>query len=79
MAVPSVPTDRFPRKIAPEAARRARLAASNPDPDRRHERRALTPNELARLIEAAESGAVVLKLAGPDRRAGRTADGRVPR
>jgi integrase len=43
------------------------LTSPNPDADRRHERRALAPEELARLIEAAESGPVVLKTTGPDR------------
>src|SRR5262249_24512709 len=47
----------------------AHLTAPNPDPDLRHERRALAPEELARLIRAAESGPVVFKTAGPDRAA----------
>jgi integrase len=45
------------------------LTSPNPDADRRHERRALTPEDLARLIQAAESGPVVLKTTGPDRAA----------
>jgi integrase len=45
------------------------LTSPNPDADRRHERRALAPEELARLIQAAETGPVVLKLSGPDRAA----------
>ena len=35
--------------------------------DRRHDRRALTDEELARLIRAAEQGPVVLRMTGPDR------------
>lgn len=41
----------------------------NPDADRRHERRALTPDELLRLFQAAERGPVVLKVSGSDRAA----------
>src|SRR3954451_1421513 len=47
----------------------AHLTSLNPDADRRHERRALTPEELARLIKAAETGPVVLKTTGSDRAA----------
>ena len=47
----------------------AHLTSQNPDADRRHERRALPPEELARLIQAAASGPVVLKTSGPDRAA----------
>ena len=47
----------------------AHLTSPNPDADRRHERRALTPEEQARLIRAAEAGPVVLKTTGPDRAA----------
>src|SRR5207244_11235050 len=47
----------------------AHLTSQNPDADRRHERRALTPDELARLFLAAERGGVVLKTKGPDRAA----------
>lgn len=47
----------------------AHLTPPNPDPDRRHERRALTPDEAAQLIQAAERGPVVFKLTGPDRAA----------
>ncbi|HMB05426.1 MAG TPA: hypothetical protein VKP69_17025 [Isosphaeraceae bacterium] len=39
----------------------------NVDADRRHLRRALTPDEAARLIRAAESGPVVMGMTGPDR------------
>jgi integrase len=45
----------------------AHLTSPNPDPNRRHERRALTEDELVRLIDAARSGPVVYKLSGPDR------------
>jgi integrase len=47
----------------------AHLQSQNPDADRRHERRALTPDELARLIQAAGRGGLVLKTTGPDRAA----------
>ena len=47
----------------------AHLTSQNPDADRRHERRALTPDELARTFRAAELGPVVLKTIGPDRAA----------
>src|SRR5262249_37580162 len=47
----------------------AHLTAPNPDPDRRRVRRALTPDELARLVAAAERGPVVLNLSGVDRAA----------
>ena len=47
----------------------AHLISPNPDPDRRHERRALTPEELSRVFQAAEGGPVVLKTTGPDRAA----------
>ena len=45
------------------------LTSQNPDADRRHERRALAPDEQARLILAAEAGPVVLKTTGADRAA----------
>ena len=45
----------------------AHLTSPNPDADRRRERRALSPDEMARLIEAAETGPVVLKTSGSDR------------
>ena len=45
----------------------AHLTSPNPDADRRHERRALTADELARLIDAAERGKVVLRVAGRER------------
>jgi integrase len=45
----------------------AHLSTSNPESDRRRVRRALTPEEAARLILAAEQGPVVQGLSGPDR------------
>lgn len=45
----------------------AHLTSPNPDADRRHERRALTPGEATRLIEAAVHGPVVEGLNGTDR------------
>ena len=39
----------------------------NPESDRRRERRALSEDELIRLIDAAEHGAVICRLSGPDR------------
>jgi integrase/recombinase XerD len=45
----------------------AHLTSSNPDADRRHERRALTPAEVAGLIEAAVHGPDVEGLNGPGR------------
>jgi integrase len=45
------------------------LTSPNPDADRRHERRALTGEELIRLIQAAEAGPVVYTVTGPDRAA----------
>jgi integrase len=45
----------------------AHLTSPNPDPDRRHERRPLTEEELAELVKAAECGPVVYKVAGSDR------------
>jgi integrase len=47
----------------------AHLTSQNPEADRRHERRALTPEEQARLIEAADAGPIVLKMTGRDRAA----------
>ena len=47
----------------------AHLTSQNPDADRRHERRALDPDELAQTFQAAERGPVVLKMSGPDRAA----------
>jgi integrase len=47
----------------------AHLTSPNPDADRRHERRALTLEEMTRLIQTAETGPVVLTLPGPDRAA----------
>ena len=47
----------------------AHLANVNADPDRRRVRRALTPDEAARLVEAAERGPVVCRLSGRDRSA----------
>ncbi len=45
----------------------AHLATSSPDGDRRHVRRALTPEEAARVVQAAEIGPEVGNLSGPDR------------
>ncbi len=45
----------------------AHLTSPNPDTDRRHERRALSPAELVRIVQAAECGPVVYKLGGQDR------------
>jgi len=45
----------------------AHLPGYNAALDRRHERRALTDDELARLIQAAEAGKAVRGMAGPDR------------
>src|SRR5579883_356020 len=43
------------------------MTSPNPDTDRRRVRRALEPEELVRLLDAAERGPVVYKQAGPDR------------
>jgi integrase len=43
------------------------LTRYNVQADRRHVRRALTPEETARVIQAAESGRTVKNLTGPDR------------
>lgn len=45
----------------------AHLATSNPEADRRRKRRALTSEEAARLVQAAERGPVVKGMTGPDR------------
>lgn len=45
----------------------AHLARLNVATDRRHYRRALTPDEFARLIDAAEHGKKVESISGPDR------------
>jgi site-specific recombinase XerC len=45
------------------------LATSNPEVDRRRIRRALTPEEAARIIQAAETGPKVHGMTGPDRAA----------
>jgi integrase len=47
----------------------AHLATSNPEVDRRRVRRALTPEEAARVIQAAENGPTVRRMTGPDRAA----------
>ncbi len=47
----------------------AHLTSQNPDADKRRERRALSPEEQARLIQAAEAGGVLLKTTGSDRAA----------
>src|SRR5262245_46588445 len=43
------------------------LETTSPEADRRHVRRALSPEEAARVIRAAESGPAVEGMAGPDR------------
>ena len=43
------------------------LSKMNAQVDRRHDRRALSPDEFARLIEAAEQGPSVIRIPGPDR------------
>lgn len=45
----------------------AALTPPNPDPDRRHVRRALTAPELARLVEATEAAPPFRGMTGPDR------------
>jgi integrase len=45
----------------------AHLATVNPESDRRRRRRALTPVEAGRLVQAAERGPVVMGMTGPDR------------
>src|SRR5215218_5469739 len=45
----------------------AHLSTSSPEADRRRVRRALTHEEAARLIRAAEAGPVVQGMTGPDR------------
>ncbi len=45
----------------------AHLATASPEADRRRRRRALTPAEAVRLIQAAEHGPVVKGMTGPDR------------
>ena len=45
----------------------AHLATSNPEGDRRRKRRALTPTEAVLLVEATETGPIVLGMTGPDR------------
>jgi integrase len=47
----------------------ADLATSSPEGDRRYVRRQLTPEEAARLIQAAEAGPIVLGMTGADRAA----------
>jgi integrase len=47
----------------------AHLIAPNPDPDRRRVRRALTPEDLARLVAAAKRGPLSRGLTGTDRAA----------
>ncbi len=43
------------------------VAGFNVDADRRHRRRALTPDEATRLVRAADRGPVVMGMPGPDR------------
>jgi len=45
----------------------AHLSGFNTQLDRRHDRRALTDDELARLIDAAERGPTILSMTGPER------------
>src|SRR5262249_59766761 len=45
----------------------AHLATSNPEVDRRYVRRALSPEEAARVIQAAEAGPAVMGMTGIDR------------
>ncbi len=45
----------------------AHLATSNPEADRRRQRRALTPEESGRLIQTAELSPIVMGMTGPDR------------
>ena len=47
----------------------AHLTPTNPEADRRHSRRALTPDEVAALVAAAERGGVVWGVLAPDRAA----------
>jgi integrase len=47
--------------------RLAHMSGGNVKLDRRHDRRALTNDELGRLIDAAQTGPVVLGMTGPDR------------
>jgi site-specific recombinase XerD len=47
----------------------AHLATANPEVDRRYVRRALTPEEAVRVIQAAETGPTVMGMTGPDRAA----------
>ena len=45
----------------------AHLSTASPEADRRRRRRALTPDEAARLVLAAERGQMVKGMSGPDR------------
>jgi integrase len=45
----------------------AHVSPPNPDPDRRHQRRDLSEEELNRLVLAAERGEIVWSITGPDR------------
>ncbi len=45
----------------------AHLATKSPEADRRHRRRVLSPDEAARLIQAAERGPIIMRMTGPDR------------
>jgi hypothetical protein len=47
----------------------AHLATADPEPDRRYIRRALTPEEAIRVIQAAEAGPTVMGMSGADRAA----------
>lgn len=52
---------------SPLEGQKPRFAASADDDDHDHPRRAFTPEELAKVFEAAEGGPVVAKLSGPFR------------
>jgi integrase len=56
-----------PRRLATNPF--AHLARPNPDADRRHVRRTIPAEDLARVIAAARSGRVAFDMAGPDRAA----------
>ncbi len=45
----------------------AHLATSSPDSDRRRPRRALTPDEATRVVQAAERGSICWSIEGPER------------
>jgi len=45
----------------------AHLQSENVETDRRHDRRAISPEEFAKLVEAAENGPTIESIEGPDR------------